>query len=82
MTEQAYGVAAGELRQFIEQAEQVEAEIADLKERLKEVFAEAKSRGFDTKVMRKIIALRKRNRDDVAEEDAIMAMYLAALGMA
>lgn len=82
MTEDAHSVAAGELRQFIEQAEQVEAEIADLKERLKEVFAEAKSRGFDTKVMRKIIALRKRNRDDVAEEDAIMAMYLAALGMA
>ena len=82
MTEDAHSVAAGELRQFIEQAEQVEAEIADLKERLKEVFAEAKSRGFDTKVMRKIIALRKRNRVDVAEEDAIMAMYLAALGMA
>ena len=82
MTEQAYGVAAGELRQFIEQAEQVEAEIADLKDRLKEVFAEAKARGYDTKVMRKIIALRKRDKDDVAEEDAILEMYLAALGMA
>lgn len=82
MTEDAHSVAAGELRQFIEQAEQVEAEITDLKDRLKEVFAEAKARGYDTKVMRKIIALRKRNRDDVAEEDAIMAMYLAALGMA
>lgn len=82
MTEQAYGVAAGELRQFIEQIEQVRAEIEDKKEGERELFAEAKARGYDTKVMRKIIALRKRDRDDVAEEDAILAMYLAALGMA
>ena len=77
----AYGIAAGELRQFIEQYEQLEAEKQDVAERQKELMAEAKGRGYDTKVMRKIIALRKRDKDDIAEEEAILAMYLAALGM-
>jgi uncharacterized protein (UPF0335 family) len=74
-------VVADELRQFIERAEQVAAEKRDLSETEKELFAEAKGRGFDTKVMRKIIALRKRKADDIAEEDAIMEMYCSALGM-
>lgn len=78
---QAYGVAADELRQFIEQYEQLENEKADLAERQKEVMAEAKARGYDTKVMRQVIALRKRNKDDIAEEEAILDMYKAALGM-
>lgn len=75
-------VAGAELRQLIERAEQVESEIADSKADLKEVFAEAKGRGYDTKAMRKIIALRKRDADDVAEEEAILDMYKTALGMA
>jgi uncharacterized protein (UPF0335 family) len=74
-------VVADELRQFIERAEKVAAEKRDLSETEKELFAEAKGRGFDTKVMRKIIALRKRKADDIAEEDAIMEMYRNALGM-
>ena len=80
--DQAYGVAADELRQFIQQFEQLEAEKKDTAERQKEVMAEAKARGYDTKVMKKIIALRKRHRDDVAEEEAILDLYKAALGMA
>ena len=44
-------------------------------------MAEAKARGYDTKVMKKVIALRKRDRDDIAEEEAILDMYKAALGM-
>lgn len=80
--DQAYGVAADELRQFIERFEQLEAEKKDAAERQKEVMAEAKARGYDTKVMKKIVALRKRNRDDIAEEEAIEEMYRAALGMA
>ena len=79
--DQAYGVAAGELRQFIEQYEQMEAEKKDVTERQKEIMAEAKARGYDTKVMKKVIALRKRDRDDIAEEEAVMDMYKAALGM-
>lgn len=78
---QAYGVAADELRQFIEQFEQLEAEKKDIAERQKEIMAEAKARGYDTKVMKKIVALRKRDRDDVAEEEAILEMYKTALGM-
>lgn len=74
-------VAADELRQFIERAEQVAAEKRDLSETEKEIFAEAKGRGFDTKVMKKVIALRKRKADDVAEEEAIFDIYKSALGM-
>ncbi|MDO5647795.1 DUF2312 domain-containing protein [Paracoccus sp. (in: a-proteobacteria)] len=79
--DQAYNVAADELRQFIEQYEQLEAEKKDITERQKEVMSEAKARGYDTKVMKKIVALRKRDRDDVAEEEAILDLYKSALGM-
>lgn len=79
---EVYGVAAGELRAFIERAERLAAEKAEIAEQEKEVFAEAKGRGYDVKVLRKVIAIRKRNRDEVAEEDAILEMYMAALGMA
>ncbi|MDO5621863.1 MAG: DUF2312 domain-containing protein [Paracoccus sp. (in: a-proteobacteria)] len=80
--DRSYGVAADELRQFIEQYEQLEAEKKDITERQKEIMSEAKARGYDTKVMKKIIGLRKRDRDDIAEEEAILEMYKAALGMA
>lgn len=83
MTEDTtYSIASTDLRQFIEQAEQMDAEKAELAERRKELMAEAKARGYDTKIINKVIALRKRNKDDVAEEDAILEMYLSALGMA
>ena len=76
-----YSVTADELRQFIERFEQLESEKADVAEQQKEVMAEAKGRGYDTRVMRKVIALRKRKPDEIAEEEAIMDMYKAALGM-
>ncbi|WP_347266462.1 DUF2312 domain-containing protein [Paracoccus sp. (in: a-proteobacteria)] len=79
--DQAYGIAAGELRQFIERFEQLEAEKKDIAEQQKELMAEAKGRGYDTRVMKKVIALRKRDKDDIAEEEAILEMYKAALGM-
>lgn len=78
----AYGVAAGELRQFIERYERLEAEKKDIADAQKEVMAEAKGRGYDTKVMRVIIALRKRDKDDIAEEECVLEMYKSALGMA
>lgn len=77
----AYNVTADELRQFIERAEQLEAEKKDIGEQEKELFAEAKGRGYDTKIMRKVIALRKRKPDELAEEEAVMDMYKSALGM-
>lgn len=77
----SYNVTADELRQFIERFEQLEAEKKDVTENQKELMAEAKGRGYDTKVMKKVIALRKRKPDEIAEEEAIMDMYKAALGM-
>lgn len=77
----AYSITADELRQFIERYERLDAEVKDLKDGQKEVMAEAKGRGYDTKVIRKVIALRKRHRDDIAEEEAVTQMYMEALGM-
>ena len=78
----AYNVTAAELRQFIEQFEALEAQKKDIADQQKEVMAEAKARGYDTRVMRKVIALRKRKPDEIAEEEAVLEMYKAALGMA
>lgn len=77
-----YSVTADELRAFIERAEQLAAEKRDIAEQEKELFAEAKGRGYDTKVLRKVIALRKRKPDEIAEEEAVLEMYKTALGMA
>ena len=77
----SYRVPADELRQFIERIERLDAEKKDLAEQQKEVMAEAKGRGYDTKVMRKLITLRKRDQNDIAEEEAILEMYKEALGM-
>tara|TARA_B100001059_G_C17634534_1_gene476139 strand:+ start:148 stop:411 length:264 start_codon:yes stop_codon:yes gene_type:complete len=77
----SYRVTADELRQFIERIERLDAEKKDLAEQQKEVMAEAKGRGYDTKVMRKLITLRKRDQNDIAEEEAILEMYKEALGM-
>lgn len=78
---EAYGIAAGELRQFIEQYEQLEAEKKDVAEQQKELMADAKGRGYCVKSIKKVVALRKRDKDDVAEEEAILSIYKAALGM-
>lgn len=77
----AYRVTADELRQFIERFERLEAEKKDIADQQKEVMAEAKGRGYDTKIIRKVIALRKREPDDIAEEEAVLEMYRSALGM-
>lgn len=77
-----YAVTADELRQFVERAEHLAAEKKDIGEQEKELFAEAKGRGYDTKVIRKVMALRKRKAEDIAEENAILTMYCDALGMA
>lgn len=78
----AYGIAAEELRQFIERYEQLDAEKKDIAEAQKDLMAEAKARGFDTKAMRKIVALRKKDPDTLAEEEAVLEIYKSALGMA
>jgi len=74
-------VAAGELKAFIERIERLEEEKKALAGDLRDVYTEAKSQGFDTKVMRKIVALRRRDHAERKEEEAIMYLYLEALGM-
>ena len=77
----SYRVAADELRQFVERFENLEIEKRNISDQQKEVMAEAKSRGYDTKIMRKLVVLRKRDLQDLAEEEAILSMYKSALGM-
>jgi len=77
----SYRVAADELRSFIERFERLEAEKKDIADQQKEVMAEAKSRGYDTKIMRNIIAMRKKDPGEVSEEEAILELYREALGM-
>ena len=79
--DRAYSVAGEELRQFVERFEQLDAEKKEVAEQQKELMQEAKGRGYDTKVLRKVVALRKRKPDEIAEEEAVLEMYRAALGM-
>ena len=77
-----YKVTAGELRQFVERYERLDEEKKDIADQAKEVLAEAKARGYDVKVLKKLIALRKRDSSEVSEEEAILELYKEALGMA
>ena len=77
----AYRASAEQIRAFVERFERLEAEKKDIADQQKEVMAEAKSTGYDTKVLRKIVAERKRDADDVAEEQTVLEMYREALGM-
>lgn len=74
-------VAANHLRSFVERIERLEEESKAIAEDKKEVYAEAKGAGFDTKALRAIIAERKKNADDLAEFESIMDLYRHALGM-
>jgi uncharacterized protein (UPF0335 family) len=76
-----YRVTAEELRAFVERYERLEAEKADIAEAQKDVLAEAKGRGYDPKALRKIISLRKRDPNDISEEEAVLDLYKEALGM-
>lgn len=76
-----HNVTADELKSFIERAEQLASEKRDIAEQEKELFAEAKGRGYDTKIMKRIIALRKITADALAEQEAIEDLYRSALGM-
>ena len=75
------GATAQELKSFIERIEHLEEEKAEVAENIKEVYSEAKGRGFDTKVLRAVIARRKKDAETVAEFETILQLYLEALGM-
>ena len=74
-------VTAAQLRSFIERVERLEEEKAALMADIREVYAEAKAHGFDVKTMREVVRLRKMDSDDRAEHDALLDLYLGALGM-
>ena len=77
----SYRVTGEELRQFIERYEHLEAERKDLLDQQKEILAEARNRGYDIRVVRKLMAIRRRDPQEVSEEDAILQLYKDALGM-
>lgn len=81
MTQDPLNVTADELCQFVERYEQLDSEEADIKDQKKELKAELKGRGYDTAAFMAIIALRKKDPDDVAEFEAILELYKSNLGM-
>ena len=74
-------VSSAELRQFIEKVERLEDEKKELQNQIKEVMDEAKAQGFDAKIMRIIIRMRKMKKEDLLEEQEILDIYTNALGM-
>ncbi|TDR87280.1 DUF2312 domain-containing protein [Enterovirga rhinocerotis] len=75
------GVAAEELKQFIERIERLEEEKAGIAGDIKDVFAELKGRGFDSKAVRQILRIRKQDHEERQEQEAILDLYMQALGM-
>ena len=78
---ETYRVTASELRAFVERYERLDAETRDIADQQKEVMAEAKGRGYDTKALRRLIALRKKDPHVVSEEEAVFELYRTALGL-
>ena len=76
------GIAAERLRSFIDRIERLEEEKASLAADIREVFGEAKASGFDTKVMRQVLKLRKLDQQDRQEQEHLLDLYKQALGMA
>ncbi len=77
----AHGVARDQLRAFIERIERLEEEKKTIADDIKDVYGEAKGTGFDTKILKKVIAIRKKDEQERMEEEAILDTYLRALGM-
>jgi uncharacterized protein (UPF0335 family) len=77
----AHGVTRDQLRSFIERIERLEEEKKTIAKDVKDVYGEAKGTGFETKILKKVIAIRKQDKDERAEQEAILDTYLSALGM-
>ena len=76
------GVAGDRIRSFVERIEQLETELQEITEQKKEVFAEAKGEGFDVKVLKEIIKLRKQDQEERDEHDTLLDVYMRALDQA
>lgn len=77
-----FGIAGNRVRSFVERIEQLESEIAELNEAKKEVFAEAKGEGFDVKVLKEIIKIRKQDKDERDEHETLLDVYMRAMDQA
>ena len=75
------GVAAGQLRSFVERIERLEEDKKAIADDIKEVFAEAKANGFDTKILRQVVRIRKQDTAERQEQEALLDLYMHALGM-
>lgn len=75
------GITAEQLRQYIERIERLEEEKSGIQADIKDIFAEAKGNGFDTKVMKQILKIRKMDASDRDEQEALLDLYMHALGM-
>ena len=75
------GFAAGQLKSVVERIERLEEEKAALASDIREVYAEAKGNGFDTKIIRQVIRIRRLDNADRQEQEAVLDLYLSALGM-
>lgn len=74
-------IAQGQLQSFVERIERLEQEKSDIAADIKEVYAEAKGNGFDVSTLRKVISMRKKDAAELQEEEAMLELYLHALGM-
>jgi uncharacterized protein (UPF0335 family) len=81
MSDEVGGVASNQLRAFIERIERLEEEKKTIADDIKDVYGEAKSMGYDTKVLRKVVSIRKLDQNERMEQEAVLDTYLAALGM-
>ena len=72
--------AQGQLKSIIDRVERLEVEKTEIAEQIKEVYAEAKGNGFDVKILRKVVRILKQDRAKRQEEDAILDLYLSAVG--
>lgn len=74
-------VSSSQLRQYIEKVERLEEEKAELLDAIREVFGEAKGNGFDIKIMKQVLKMRKMKQEDLMEQEELLSLYLQALGM-
>ncbi len=81
MSENELNLAADQLRSFVERVERLEEEKSEINDQKKDVLAEAKSAGFEPKIIRKLVSMRKKHKAEIEEEQALLETYMNALGM-
>ena len=81
MSDTIENISAGQLRSFIEKLENLEQDKAEISETIRDVFSEAKSEGFDVKVMRQLLKLRRMKKEELAEQEELLDLYRQALGV-